>query len=142
MLDDDFKEIEDFLKVKGNIQLQTFQKFEAMVDDLIEEKVQGNIAEAIYSLIGVVYNSYEQYDKYSDDVVKDFAISIILIKKITLLLKEQNDDIFVENGKKTYFALIKVLVEALKRDLNKHLNFFLCFSEYINGMISMFNTEN
>ncbi len=143
MLDDDFKKIEDFLKLGGNSELQMFQEFEKLVDGLFVDIVKKNEAEGFSILSSLVHESYSEYDKNSQNVVKDFAISIIILKRLILILKDDQDTNSIKTADKSmYITLMKTLMKELKKEVNIHLNFFKGFSEYVDNMDVLVNTED
>ena len=143
MLDDDFKKIEDFLKLGGNSELQMFQEFEKLVDGLFVDIVKKDVAEGFSILSSLVHESYSEYDKNSQNVVKDFAISIIILKRLILILKDDQDTNSIKTADKSmYITLMKTLMKELKKEVNIHLNFFKGFSEYVDNMDVLVNTED
>jgi hypothetical protein len=133
MLNDDFKTIEDFLKAEGNLELLTLQKFEVVVNDLIDGLVQNNAKESFSTLNLLVFHSYSEFEKSSDSIVKDFTITILVIKKLIVTLQTK-DSILSEEDKTLYMELIKQLMESFKKELNSHLGFFKEFIKYIDGI--------
>ena len=143
MLDDDFKKIEDFLKAGGNSELQTFQAFEDLVNDFVKNKFKDDIKEGFITLHQLIYHSYGEFDKNNSNVIKDFAITIIIIKNLLATLKTvQDDTILSEEDKKVYITVMKVLVNSIKQESESHLNFFKIFSEYVNDIASLFSVED
>jgi hypothetical protein len=145
MLDDDFKAIEEFLKVDGNTELQHFQQFDKIVSDLVATKLKEskNIKETFTNFNELVYHSYSEYNKYNNDILKDFAITITVVKQLLVILQTVNNNVvFDEEGKKIYITLIKTLVNILKDESQSHLNFFTTFSEYLDGINHMLSLED
>jgi len=143
MLDDDFKEIENFLKNGGNSELNTFQGFEKVIDDLIKNKLTNNIKENFTTLNVLVYHAYNAFDKNNSEVLKDFSTTIIVIKHLLAILKDtQDNDILNEKDKKEYIILMKILIDSMKQECESHLNFFNIFSEYLNDTNNLFNIDD
>jgi len=143
MLDDEFKKIEDFLKVGGNLELQTLQKFEEIVDDFITNKFKVNSKESFSTLNLLIFHSYSEFEKSNESITKDFAITILVIKKLILILQNTNDEsILNEEDKKTYMRLIKMLMGSFKKEIESHLNFFKTFAEYIDDVTNLLSTES
>lgn len=142
MLDDDFKQIEDFLKTGGNLELQTLIQFEEVVDTLVKTimnqktlNFENGMQETFITLHGVIYESYIEYEKHKDDIMKDFAITILVTKKIVKMLGEiQENNVLNDEEEKRYLTLMKVVIDSLKKEITTHLNFFNIFSEYIDEM--------
>ena len=140
MFENDFKDIENFLKSGGNSELHVFESFETIVNNFIKERFDENIKSGFLTFNQLLYQSYEKFDKHNSNVIKDFAISIIIIKN--LLEKLQNseeNDILSEEDKKIYIDLIKILSTTIKKEAEAHLSFFSVFSEYIDGINNLFN---
>jgi hypothetical protein len=143
MFDDDFKAIEEFLAVGGNQELQTFQKFEKIVDELIKNKFTDNIKDGFMTLNQLIFHSYTQFEANSSDVIKDFAITIIVIRKLLEMLKTVPDGTILPDGdKKTYIKLMTMVVEAMKKETEAQLNFFNAFAQYANEITSTLITDN
>jgi hypothetical protein len=143
MLDDDFNKIEAFLKAGGNTELQTFQRFEGIIDTFIANKFTDNIKEGFLTLNELIYQSYGEFDKNNSDIIKDFAITIIIIKKLLFTLKNAEEDtILSEEERNTYMTLMQMLVGAIKKEAESHFNFFKIFSEYLDGINNLFDVAD
>jgi len=142
MLDDEFKKIEDFLKVDGNSELQLFSEFEKLTNNLIDTIYKNDADTGFIEVHKVIYESYIEFNKNSDNVYKDFAIIIILLKKLLEMLKnpEFNNPLNDED-KRIYLKLANVLVEGLKEEIKVGLSFYGIFSEYMDGILNIMPTE-
>lgn len=151
MLDDDFKKIEDFLKEKSNDpldsktnhQLETFQKFETLTNDYIDTIFNKNISisddedfqEKLSVLTITLQRSYDAYSKNQPEVIKDFAISIILIKKTLMLFNNYySNDATLNFAENIYKELLSKLVASIKEEVTVIKNFFDAFAEYIEDI--------
>ena len=151
MLDDDFKKIEDFLKEKSNDpldsknnhQLETFQKFETLTNDYINTLFDKNISNSIdedfqekLSVLTItLQRSYDAYSKNQPEVIKDFAISIILIKKTLMLFNNYySNDATLNFAENIYKELLSKLVASIKEEVTVIKNFFDAFAEYIEDI--------
>ena len=143
MLDDDFKKIEDFLKAGGNSELQIFQDFENAVDGFVATQYADNIKEGFGALNQLIFHSYSKFETNNEDIVKDFAITIIIIKKLLTKIQEvETDTILKEEDKKMYVHLMVLLLESLKKEAESHFNFFKAFMEYIDETKSEFSSSD
>lgn len=154
MLDDDLKKIEDFLKtggdpelqfLEGDSELRTFQNFEKIINDFLIKgfNFEDNVREDFATLNKVTFESYTSFKKNKDEVIKDFAITIIITKKLLEVLQNTKNNTFLsEEDKKLYFVLIKVLMNSLKKVSETQLNFFKVFSKYIDEINNIINIED
>ncbi len=151
MLDDDFKKIEDFLKNAGNseeeflklgdnTEIQTFQDFEKIVHNFITDKLKDNTKENFTRLNEVLYHSNLEFNHNITDVIKDFSITIVLLKQLLTIIQSTQDDIILnEEDKKMYISLMKILISILKDDVKSNSKFFEIFSEYLDGIDNLFS---
>jgi len=131
MLDDDFAEIEGFLKAEGNSELQTVQKFDKILNDFMIKKFK-DVKESFATLNTVIYQSYSGFEKNAEEVIKDFGLTVIVIKKLISMLQDENNHLLNDEDKQAYLILMKSIVDSLKDETKSYLNFFTIFSEYID----------
>lgn len=143
MLDDEFENIEDFLKSGDNPELQFFSTFEKITSDLVDQQFKNRSKEDFTKLHELILESYLGYNTNNNNVMKDFSILIIICKKVLEMLNTTEiNDLFTEEQKQVYLRLLKDLIKSIKEEITHNLNYFEVFNEYTNGILNIIPVEN
>lgn len=146
MLDDEFEKIQSFLESQNKPEVQFLQKFDSEITEYINESYDfsSDKAKDSFSLLySDIQEAYLDFLKQQEGTIKNFSISLILIKNILEKLnKAQNNFSLTEEQKIIHKTLIKLLIASLKEECDTNINHFTAFSEYIDNYINPLNIQD
>ena len=144
MLNDEFKEIENFLKSQNTAEMQFIQKFDEQITNYIKENFnlynEENIEENLLILQTTIEDSYTNFSSSMEESIKNFSISIVLIKNV--LARIQNHPALNDNQQTLQKTLIGLLLQSLKKECEVNINHFKAFEEYIDTFIAPMEVDN
>lgn len=150
MLDKDMEELENFLRgeltqdndnaTKNiNTGIVSIHLFEKLVDEFFSGDNTDSISEKLVTAGGALDQSYYHFDEIKEDVVKEFAITLVLSKKITEMTTEalRKAEFVDEDKKKAGFEAMKGLLNLFKDEANTLVKYFEMFNEYADEILEI-----
>lgn len=143
MEDSDFQKIEEFLKAEGNMKAVFLQKFEGEVDNLLKSEFSFSgetVREDFLELLTLINTALANFYNVKDNVIKNFGISLVLIKTLIKNINERYPSNDSDQG--FQMNILELLKESLKEECKEIVDYFTLYSNYIDKITDSVDSEN
>lgn len=135
MLDDDFKDIENFLKTSNNPHLSAFQDMEVEISQRVTDDLSTDPKERFIQMNALIQEAYGHYAAENETAMFSLGIAIIVLKMAFNTFKEDHNTIITSvEDQEAYIALMKKLSFEIQKEIEYNIS---TYNIYINFMTTL-----